>query len=354
MQTRGRPFLSSYPSFSPYKVLNEKMVNWNAVNNSLSERLLQSGRVEEYLLHLGVVVKSFPGGISFRGPCPVHDGDGNNFEVRTDGDTVPIHWRCHSHGCHKNPKLKPNLVGLVRGALTGDPDRPASLWDAVKHVGTFLAMGGSHPPARPRSKTQRPNFAFALTREQVRNRLLIPSPYFVDRGFDAAIVDRLDIGHSHKQGRAIVPIYDEGDSTCVGFIARTIRPDDTRPRWQFPTNFRSGEWLYNHAAVRNSPTPFVLVVEGVPDVLRATEAGVPAVAAFGVEVSVAQVRKLASLNKEVVVAFDNDEAGRSAAVSAVTLLRREGVQAVIRHPPSGVKDVGEMAAGDVAGWFTSA
>jgi hypothetical protein len=171
---------------------------------------------------------------------------------------------------------------------------------------------------------------------------------------------------SPKQGRVIAPIYDDDGQWCVGFISRSVHPFCSEcvrchpassacgrgeRRWDFPPNFLKGEWLYNFAEARRSDAPFVLLVEGAPDVFRTAEAGVPAVAGFGTDLSVVQIRKLASLQKRVVIAFDNDAAGREAATSMARLLQWEGVKAVVHHPPVGFKDVGEMPAPAMAGWL---
>src|SRR5262249_25799892 len=137
---------------------------------------------------------------SFRCRCPVHGGDGFNCEIRGDGQTLPIYWSCFSQQCHKNPKLKRNLLGLVRGAISGNPDRPASLNEAQKFVVDFLAryQGPSKPsaprPIRERTPPRQPTLQ--LTRSQVRGRLRIPSPYFLSRGFSPAILDEFDVGES--------------------------------------------------------------------------------------------------------------------------------------------------------------
>jgi hypothetical protein len=188
----------------------------------------------------------------------------------------------------------------------------------------------------------------------------------VGRGFDPAILDALDVGDSARLGRAVVPVYDDGGQVYVGFVSRAVTPacgacgrhhgpaegcTAGQPRWSFPRNFAKGEWLYNLAAARSSTSAFVLLVEGVPDVLRAAEAGVPAVACFGTDLSVAQTRKLAALRRYVLVAFDNDEAGRRTAAVLAPVLRREGLRAGVRHPPDGFKDIGEMGADDVKLWL---
>ena len=116
--------------------------------------------------------------------------------------------------------------------------------------------------------------------------------------------------------------------------------------------FPKGDHLFNSAAASSSDASFVLLVDSVPDVLRATEAKLPAVACVGTDLSDVQIRKFAALSREVVVAFDNDAAGRSAAKSIVTLLQRRGIKRVIQHPRVDFKDVGEMAASDITAWLS--
>ena len=109
--------------------------------------------------------------------------------------------------------------------------------------------------------------------------------------------------------------------------------------------------MYNYDACWEWTTNFVVLVEGVPDVLRAAEAGVTAVAAFGTDLSSFQTQKLANLNKRVFVAFDNDEAGATGARTAASQLQEAGVKTVVRHPPAEYKDVGEMPATAVTEWL---
>ena len=205
-----------------------------------------------------------------------------------------------------------------------------------------------------------------LTWEQVRGRLEIPSPYFLSRGYSPAILDQFDIGESAKQQKAVVPIYDDDGTTCVGFISRSIQPyclkcqmhhlpndcsSRFETRWEVMRGFPKGQWLFNYAAARSSAFPCVLVVEGAPDVLRAAEAGVPAVALLGSDSTGEQVRKLASLNKLLVVALDNDCPGGKGAATLMGRLKRQGVPAESHRPPSGYKDVGEMSPPDVVRWL---
>ena len=107
------------------------MMNLNAENNRLSEAVLASGRLHDLLSELGCDAVGYRGGVELRGPCPVHLGDNNNFVVRADGWTFPIYWACYSNGCHKAPRLKNTLLGLVRGAPRRPSPSSTSFWPAA-------------------------------------------------------------------------------------------------------------------------------------------------------------------------------------------------------------------------------
>src|SRR4051812_36673956 len=117
------------------------MVNWNRVNNELSEAVLGVDGLEALLGELGCDVVAQNSGWRYRGACPVHRGDHENFEVRAEGHTLPIRWACFSNLCHTQAPLKNNLLGLVRGALGDGPDHPAGLHAARTFVEAFLSRG---------------------------------------------------------------------------------------------------------------------------------------------------------------------------------------------------------------------
>jgi hypothetical protein len=339
-------------------------VNWNTLNNELTQALLAAGLVEELLEDVGCALDGQRGRHFYRFPCPVHGGLRPNCEVRLDGETVPVHWRCYSQGCHV--ELKPSLLGLVRGALNAKSCQPVPLKEAVQYVRDFLRRNGAdgRPAARrPRPAPFRPVECPSWSRDQVRARLEIPSPYFLKRGFSAAVLDYFDIGHSPYLGRTVAPVYDK-DGRCVGSYSRSEHPECPtcgllhnpgdpcergEPRWQCQKRFRKSDYLYNFAATRGLSYPhFVLLVEGVPDVLRASEAGYTAVAVFGTELSDRQSILLEPVKARIAIAFDNDEAGRAAAVEARARLGRGHARVPIWHPPDPYKDLGDMPADEAA------
>jgi hypothetical protein len=69
---------------------------------------------------------------------------------------------------------------------------------------------------------------------------------------------------------------------------------------------------YDHAASRGTDSPINLLVEGPPDVWRLAEAGYVGVSLLGADATGEQLRKLSALDRLIVIALDNDTAGRAA------------------------------------------
>ncbi len=340
-------------------------MDWNVFNNTASQAVLDSDRVRELLDELGCAhLRGSRGDRAFRGPCPIHGGDGPNFQVRA-GETLPLQWACWSHRCHE--KYKPSLLGLVRGLLSAREGKDVNAWKAVAWLKRFL--GDTPLPARgkttPGSGAQ-PRL-LSVSREQVRGALRVPSPYFVSRGFSPAVLDRLDVGHSEKLGRSVVPFYDEAGQRCIGYQARTEFPEcrrcdrfhgesqpcgrGDRSKWEVLGGFPKAEHFYHYHAAVTSPSRFVLVVEGPGDVWAATAGDVLAVACLGHALTARQAELLAGLGKAAVVAFDNDRPGQDGARQALGRLRERGVNARTVRVPQAYHDVGSMPAGAVQEWL---
>lgn len=330
----------------------------NKFNNSVSQVVLEADRLGELLGGLGFDLDTSSGKMVYRGACPVHGGDGDGFVLKLEGHSLPIRWACWSEHCEK--KYVPNLLGLVRGLLSSQVGKDVGVKKAVDYLKEFLgseAIDQGRAPTTPSSPPPRLKLS-RWTRTQVRSRLLLPSQFFVKRGFSPAVLDDLDVGYSDVLKRSVVPLYDDQGEFCIGFVARSHLPSCTacgkhhvgpdckygQAKWVVQSGFPKGACLYNYAAARRSSSPFVLLVEGAPDVFRATEADYPAVALLGTDLSATQVQKLAALKKTVVVALDNDEAGRAATVRVHHRLRRTGLDAHVWHVPDAVKDLGEMSA----------
>jgi len=337
----------------------------NAFNNTASRAVADRELLYDLMERLGSRrARGGKGGRKYRGTCPVHGGDGaENFDAQTDGHTLAFRWACHSHHCEKKG-WRPTLVGLVRGVLSGgDTKKKKSCQAAVDYLRAFLGEVPAPSPPAPRPPEPSPALP-AWDRERVRTRLVIPSPYFVGRGYDRGVLGRLDVGHSRKLRKSVVPFYDDEGERCVGHAERWEsdpcgdcglyhRPGvpcryGSRAKWVLPKDFPKGRYLYNLANARRQAAPFVLLVEGCPDVFAAVYACYPAVASLGADLTPEQADKLAALGKRVLVAYDNDEAGRGGSARACGLLRARGVAVKECVVPDGLHDVGDCSGEQVA------
>jgi hypothetical protein len=340
------------------------LFDFNAFNNLATATVLTSDRLEELLHELGCRAKTNRSYHRYRMPCPIHDGDGHNFELLVGGHTLDVRWSCFSHECHK--RFKPSLLGLVHGVLTQQNNGQAvNCMKAVKFLKDFLASTPISSKPKPKPEPKPTPAGLCLSREQVRSVLMIPSPYFVSRGFSWEILDKLDVGTSRKLAAAsIVPIYDHDGKLCVGYCQRSEHPlcdhcegyhgpddvclpFDPIPKWQFQAGFPKSEFLYNLDSVRQAGSPYIVLAEGPGDVWRCLETGIPAVACFGTSLSARQAELLAQLGKTVLVAFDNDEAGREGSASAASRLQPLGVAHRVVAVPAEYHDLGEMPTGEL-------
>jgi hypothetical protein len=108
-------------------------INFNEVNNKLSDTLLENGRLEELFSELGWEFKWESNG--YRGKCFHPESDGQNLKVRTDGDVLPIWFTCFSNNCQED--FKPSLLGLVRGFLSVGRDKPCPIKEAIAFIRRF-------------------------------------------------------------------------------------------------------------------------------------------------------------------------------------------------------------------------
>lgn len=342
-------------------------MDFNDKANALARRVLEAGRLHELLLQLGCRLERPDDGRGvYRSPCPIHgdeDSDPNNFEVKPGRD-IPVVWQCFSR-CRHNRDHKNGLLGLVRGVLArraGKPDRPLSapLFKAARLIEDFLKSPAAAPrpglkrAARARPKVEPPE---PIPRAEVREALglQVPSPYFLARGYTAEALEALDVGHSSTLGRTVVPVFDDRGGLCVGHLSRA-ESDDGSPRWKVQAGFLKSDWLYNLRCMfprneRGLVCPRrergLLLVEGPADVLRCEEAGVPAVALMGSDLSEEQRVTLMCLPWAVYVALDNDEAGQA---GAARIAADGGFPLEVCPPPGPYRDVGEMPAGELREW----
>ena len=144
--------------------------------------------------------------------------------------------------------------------------------------------------------------------------------YFESRGISRKSQDKFLLGYDafHKRGdyvgpAAIIPHFFE--DMLVGYQERWTEEDRPKniPKYTNTKNFPRGETLYGYDLIvaGNNDQPIV-VVESALTAVYLDQIGFPSVATFGAQVTDEQIRLLRAFSWGVILAFDNDEAGRNA------------------------------------------
>lgn len=293
------------------------------------------------------------------GACCVHNGDNQaafNIIPNADDDSRSLWWICYTHHCEET--FKKTSIGLVRALLSNKEynwekpgDKTASFPETLQWCEKFLGISISDLKIDQLNlekqrfinlwlnKTkQKIENTLKITREEVRKRLIIPSEYFIKRGFAEAILDKYDVGVSRNYqaemyGRAIAPIYEETGRYLIGCTGRTMFPQcsqcgcyhngtscpnlDIRhlySKWKHNASFDKRNVLYNYwyEAKEIQKTGKVCLVEGPGKVWRIKQAEVkiPTLGLFGNSLSEEQqiiLEKSGAMT--VFILTDNNTAG---------------------------------------------
>lgn len=135
----------------------------------------------------------------------------------------------------------------------------------------------------------------------------------------------------------IIPLLNPETGTPTGLYGRAVR-ENVKPAHRYLKGPRKG--LVNHKAL-SVYRERIIITESIIDCLSLIQAGVQnVIPSYGTSgLSDEMIARFKSERvKEVVVAFDRDEAGISASSSVVMRFRSEGVKAVSVCPPDGHKD----------------
>ncbi len=156
-------------------------------------------------------------------------------------------------------------------------------------------------------------------------------------------------GKSQKTGRAydyfrnrvIFPIINtSGD--VIGFGGRVM--DDSKPKYLNSSDtpgFKKSKNLFALNYAKNHCSERLILCEGYMDVIACHAAGFEnAVATLGTALTQEQARLMAKHTKEVVIAYDSDEAGQNATRKAIRMLSDVGLEVKVLNM-EGAKDPDE-------------
>jgi len=280
-------------------------------------------------------------GSRFRGPCPIHGGDGDAFTA----DSAKLTWSCHS-GCDPSPGQDAAGGGPIeflvrRDGLTREQarDRLAEL------VGVDLDRD-TRPGALTVADADRALDDWAQKRD-------------LDPGMLRTVWSCTPTVRRGKQGETWVDRPAMDFPTPAGLTPRIRYLDGLQPKTGWPSQKErakhqgwgpgKGSWYGLEQARPMLPsTGWILyLVNGEPSVWAAHQSGVPAVCTCmgeksGLPPTGPLVAALASHKARVGVVYDNDEAGREGAAATVRNLRKAGLEAVALQLPDDLGEHGDV------------
>jgi len=149
------------------------------------------------------------------------------------------------------------------------------------------------------------------------------------------------------RNRLMLPVIDvRGD--VIGFTSRVM--DDSTPKYlNTPETaiFKKRSILYGLNYAKNTKRPNFILVEGNIDVITLHQAGFDnTVATMGTALTEEHVRMLAKYTRELVLCYDNDNAGKDATQRAIALLKNSDITVKVLQLPQRRTEQGELVKQD--------
>lgn len=141
------------------------------------------------------------------------------------------------------------------------------------------------------------------------------------KNYGKDIIDNFNIKYCSTINRLVVPIYDI-NGVCIGTTLRRIEETDN-PKWLHrPKTLQTGNLLYNLNNILEYKFSVIHVVEGCGDVWNMYKIGhLNTVGCFGAHLTDEQEELLLMNFETIILAFDNDKAGRNATRKAIEKLK---------------------------------
>jgi DNA primase len=284
-------------------------------------------------------------GADLRGPCPVHQGSNpTQFSVDPDKNC----WRCFT--CEAGGTII-DLVAALEGVDLHEAGvRIAGWFGAEAATAPRAAHAGTSSPGpawRRPAQAPSPPLGFRLT--------LDPShPYLAERRLAPETVAAFGLGYCARgmlAGRIAVPIHD-GDGRLVAYAGRWPgEPPPEVAKYLLPPSFAKSLVLFNlHRVLAATADGPLIVVEGFFDCMRLWQAGYPrTVALMGTSLSDAQAARILAMAGpagRVLLAFDEDDAGRKAREAALARFSRAAYVRVLELGGDGL-DPGAIPAAEL-------
>ncbi len=155
--------------------------------------------------------------------------------------------------------------------------------------------------------------------------------------------------------RLMFPIFDEAGNV-IAFGGRVMDPDAKTAKYinsQETPVYVKGDHLYGLNIAKRSSSKTVIIVEGFMDCIALHQKGIDyAVASLGTALTAKQAKLLKRYFEEVIVAFDNDQAGKDATLRSLDIVKEAGLSVKVFRL-EGAKDADEYLKAHTADEFAA-
>lgn len=258
---------------------------------------------------------------SITGPAPCHGGDNpNGFSYKYD---IGL-WSCWTHGC--NSSYGSNLIGLIKAIKKINFFKAKDIVENIilKNIDLTKCI------SKNREKREVNYWQKHINQTPKINPFELQSPkeYCEFRGFDTDLAIKYNMGicrnNTIMKNRFVIPIRNINGHD-IAFTGRAI-DDEIKPKWlHYPNGFTKSNNLFNiDNVVKYNNNGFIILVEGPFDVLKLEMAGIHnSVAIMGNNMCIGQIDIIKKCDfTDVIVALDNDSAGREGAIKTCRKLER--------------------------------
>ncbi len=164
----------------------------------------------------------------------------------------------------------------------------------------------------------------------------------IEKALELGLLDRKERGalYDKFRNRIIFPIFST-NGRIVGFGGRTLSTGENTPKYLNSKEskiYSKRKILYGlyHAKEEIRKTDKVILVEGYMDLISLYQAGIKnVVASSGTALTDEQVQLLSRFSKNIIVLFDADSAGQTAAARSIEILLKRDFEIRIMTLPEG-------------------
>ncbi|MBO4414755.1 MAG: DNA primase [Lachnospiraceae bacterium] len=180
--------------------------------------------------------------------------------------------------------------------------------------------------------------------------------YLKEKGFSDNVIQASSLFNFSEKGvsdkfwnRVMFPIMDSRGKV-IGFGGRLMAESENAPKYLNSSEtkaFVKGRNLYGYYLAKRTHEDYFLLCEGYMDTIALHQAGFDnAVASLGTALTPDQAGLIGRIVKKVIITYDQDAAGRKAALRAIPILKEKGISVKVlemtpyKDPDEFIKNLG--------------